>query len=364
MQKFFSKVSILSVAGMLASGVAFAQIEVSNENTGADSDNDNTVDVTTDFDEDITNSAEIENAVEASTETGDNESNENTGGGEVDTGNAEIDGELENEVNSSAVEFYTVVFGDIDGELENDTTGSESDNTNDVDVSQSLEVDLSNGAWLLNALGLAASSGDNTANENTGGGEVQTGDAEIAVAIMNEINAAYASSTGSFGDVDIEASNHQTGSDSENDNTVDVTQDIEVDVTNSAEVSNAVESAAATGDNESNDNTGGGSVDTGNAETDTEIANAVNAGGSGYAVTLPDVDVEASNDTTGSDSDNTNDVDVSNTASVEVSNSADISNEVGSSADSGGNSANENTGGGEVQTGNASVGISISNTVN
>ena len=72
MKKFLSNVSVVSLAGMMASGVAFAGIDVSNENTGADSDNENTVDVETEFDEDVTNSAEIENEAEVSSETGDN----------------------------------------------------------------------------------------------------------------------------------------------------------------------------------------------------------------------------------------------------------------------------------------------------
>ena len=364
MKQLLSKVSLLSIAGMLASGVAFADIEMSNKDTGANSDNENDFELTTSVDEEVTNSAEIENDAEASTQTGNNDASKNTGGGEVDTGNAEIDGELENEVNSSAVAFYTAVFGDVDGEFENDTTGSNSDNRNNAEVSQTLDVDLVNGAWLLNALGLTASSGHNDATQNTGGGEIDTGDAEIGVGIMNEINAASGFSSGSFGDVNIEASNRMTGADSDNDNVITVTQTIDLDVTNSASVNNDVASSTHTGGNDANQNTGGGSVRTGDAEADTEISNIVNSGGSGYDVNLPDVDVEVSNDTTGFNSDNMNDVQVSNTASLDVTNSADITNDVDSWSSSGGNEANQNTGGGEVSTGDSSVSFEISNTVN
>lgn len=364
MQKFLRKVAAVSAAGLLTAGVAFAKVEVSNTNTGADSDNDNDVDIVTDVDKDVTNSAAIENEADATTETGFNEANQNTGGGEIDTGKAEIDGELENEVNSSAVELYTAVFGAADVEAENDVTGADSDNVNTVMVEQTLDVDLFNGASLLNALGVFASSGVNTANQNTGGGEIDTGDGEIGVEIMNTVNAANGSSSGSFGDVDIEVANSHTGADSDNENDVDVTQSVDVDVTNTAEIFNGVESSATTGFNEASKNTGGGMVKTGDAEADTEIENTVNTGGSGVEIELPDVDVEASNKHTGADSDNVNAVDVSNTADVDVTNSAEIFNGVGSSASSGDNEANKNTGGGEVSTGDASVNISISNMVN
>jgi hypothetical protein len=371
MKKFLSKVSVLSVAGMLASGVAFADVnvEVSNENTGFDSTNTNDVDIQDsqdpDADIDVTNSAEIANDVDAASSTGDNSADENTGGGEIDTGNADVDGALENEVNSAAVELYTEVFGDVDVDAENDTTGAESTNENFIDVDQELDVTLTNGASLLNALGvLSASSGGNSADENTGGGEIDTGDAGVSATIINEINAGLGYE-GGFGDVSVDASNEDTGFDSDNLNDIDIDQDIDVDVTNSAGVTNDVDSSASTGDNSADENTGGGEVLTGNAETWTDISNTVNQG-SGYVggVEFGDVDVDAENDTTGAESTNENFIDVDQELDVTVTNSAGVTNDVDSSASTGGNSADENTGGGEIDTGNASVGISISNTVN
>ncbi len=363
MRKFLRKVSLVSAAGMLASGIALADIDMSNENTGSDSTNENTVDVDQTIDEDVTNSADIDNDVDADLDTGDNEANDNTGGGDVDSGDADIDGELENEVNSATVSFYTAVFGDVDGELENNTTGSDSENENDLDVSQSIDVDLDNTADLLNTLDLEADTGHNEANDNTGGGDIASGDAGIGVGIMNMLNV-ISSSIGSFGDVNVGLANRTTGSDSTNTNDVDVTQDITIHVTNDATVDNTVTSEVDTGDNEANDNTGGGKVRTGKASADTEISNKINTGGSSYNVTLPDVDVEAENNKTGSDSTNTNDVTVDNSATIDVSNDATIDNTVDSEADTGDNEANDNTGGGDISTGDASVSFSISNTVN
>jgi hypothetical protein len=363
MKKFFSKVSVLSVAGMLASGVAFAGIDVSNETTGSNSDNHNIVDADNNIDEDVTNSASISNSASATTDTGHNHANDNTGGGDVDAGDADINGEVENDVNSAAVDFYTEAFGDVDMNLENDTTGSQSTNTNDIDANQKLDVDLSNSASLTNSLGLTAQSGYNTANDNTGGGDVRTGKASIDTAIMNTINAGVGYSSGAFGDVRIDALNKKTGSNSDNHNIVDANQTIDLDVTNSASVSNTINATTDTGHNHANDNTGGGKVNSGDASAKSKIENSINQGGS-YSVELPDVDVNLSNDTTGSHSTNTNDIDASNKVEAKVSNSASVTNSVSQDAKSGNNTADDNTGGGDVTTGDASVDFHFSNTVN
>lgn len=355
------KVSVLSVASFMATGVAFAN-SAENVQTGADSDNDNDVDIDQDIDEDVDNHAAIDNEASAESSSGGNEANENTGGGEVDSGDADIEAELENVVNTLEA-YFSGNFGDVDWDLLNKITGSNSDNSNDLDVDQDIDLDIENNAWLRNCLRLLASTGENEANKNTGGGDVDTGDATAMAEVMNELNLAGELDV-KFGDVDVSATNEKTGADSDNDNDIDVDQDVDIDIANNAEVRNAVMTSASTGGNEANKNTGGGEVKTGKAESSAKITNSINQG-SGYGgIEFPDVDVDVKNDTTGYDSDNDNDVDIDQDVDIDVDNHAEVSNEVHADSSTGGNEANKNTGGGSVDTGDATVKIEISNTVN
>lgn len=361
MNNIFSKVSVLSAIGLMSSGVAFASTS-ENVRTGADSTNENDVEVEQEIDQDVDNHANILNNGNAEATTGGNSSNRNTGGGEVDSGNADISGRLRNMVNTLE-SYFSGDFGDVDWDLLNEITGSNSENENEVSVEQEIDLDVDNRAELLNALGFFASSGENTASRNTGGGEVRSGDAESGADILNRLNSGGGYEA-SFGDVHVASENSTTGADSENENDINVEQDVDVDVDNHANVVNTVMGSSTTGGNESNRNTGGGKVDSGSATTSAKIENTINQGAQNSGVEFSDVHVDTSNSTTGADSENENDVDIEQNADVNVDNHAEITNTVEQSASSGDNEASRNTGGGEVSTGDASVSIDFSNSVN
>lgn len=361
MSNLFSRVAVLSAIGLMSSGAAFASTS-ENVRTGADSTNENDVDVDQDLDQDVDNHADINNTGSAEATTGGNSSNRNTGGGEVDSGDADISGRLRNMVNTLE-SYFSGNFGDVDWDLLNEITGSNSDNENDISVEQEIDLDVENRAELLNALGLFASSGENSANRNTGGGEVRSGDAMSGADVLNRLNSGGGYEA-EFGDVHVASENSTTGADSTNENDIDVDQEIDVDVDNHANVVNTISSSSTTGGNESNRNTGGGKVDSGNAEASAKVENTINQGAQGGGVEFSDVHVDTSNKTTGADSTNENDVDVDQDADVDVDNHAEITNSVEQSASTGDNEANRNTGGGEVSTGDATVSIDFSNSVN
>lgn len=363
MSELLRKVSALSMAGLMASGVAFASTS-ENVQTGANSDNDNDVDIDQDLDTDVDNTANISNVGTATASTGGNDANENTDGGDNDTGEATIDADLENLVNTLEA-YFSGNFGDVDWDLLNKITGSNSDNDNDIDVDQDIDFDVDNYATLENILTFLAQTGGNDANQNTDGGDNETGDATAWADIMNELNFGGGSDDGvEFGDVNVSMTNQKTGADSDNDNDIDVDQDVDVDVNNTANVTNVVTSTARTGGNDANQNTSGGTNDTGDAKAGATIENKINQG-SGYGdVEFSDVDADLSNDTTGFNSNNDNDLDVDQDVDVNVNNDATVNNVVNETAQTGGNDANQNTAGGDNDTGDAEVTIDISNTVN
>ncbi|MEX1997411.1 MAG: hypothetical protein WEA04_01910 [Candidatus Andersenbacteria bacterium] len=352
---------------LVAAPVLAAEVDVTAENvmTGADSDNNNDTDVDNDLDVNVDNVGNVSNSASAAVTTGNNEQNENTEGGDVDSGAVDASTDWESIVNAGAALLDNGDGLEVSADFSNDTTGADSDNDNDLDVDHDVDLDLRNIANILNYLALSANTGDNEQNKNTMGGELTTGDVTVDSMIANLANngAGYAS-LGTT-QVDVSGSNHLTGADSNNNNDVDVDNDYDLDVDNTANLTTSVVINAHTGGNEQNRNTQGGSMTTGNVEVSTKVENSANnnssigIGGSSLAVT-----VEASNDTTGADSDNDNDVDVDNNVDIDVDNTANVSNNLTVSANTGDNEQNKNTQGGGVETGSVSINFEAFNEVN
>ena len=70
------------------------------------------------------------------------------------------------------------------------------------------------------------------------------------------------------------ASNDTTGSDSDNDATVNLDNDTTINQTNNLTVHNNIDVDSDTGDNDANDNTGDGRVITGDAEAEVGVTTA------------------------------------------------------------------------------------------
>lgn len=77
------------------------------------------------------------------------------------------------------------VFGDVDVTAVNENTGEGSTNTNEVTVSQECTVTQTDETIIENTVDADASTGGNTASENTDGGSITTGDATISISISN-----------------------------------------------------------------------------------------------------------------------------------------------------------------------------------
>lgn len=159
-----------------------------------------------------------------------------------------------------------------------------------------------------------------------------------------------------------------SGNGSSSDNTVKLNQDndVHVDQDNDAHISNDIDVTANTGGNRASGNTGGNTtVTTGDAGSTVSVDNTANKN-------VANVDsCNCTGDTTvkvarnGHGSNNTVNLDSDNNVRVDQDNDASIHNDVDSTANTGRNRANDNTGGDvRVTTGDASTTTAVSNAAN
>ncbi|MCL4339048.1 hypothetical protein M1271_05150 [Patescibacteria group bacterium] len=403
--------------------------------------------------------ANLQNKINAVTNTGFNYADLNTLNGQVSTGNTQSAVNLLNKLNSnitgvggfSTYNVYGTQTGDIVFQTGDPSVGSGFSNasptvsknsvtgagsSNDASANNSFTVKEANGndAQLVNDINLQAVTGQNSASYNTGNGTVQTGNATALGNIINMVNSnlnvsnwlmgvvniygtlagnivlpwstenstgnVTASNTGSAG---TNVTNDTTGALSTNNATSNTSDSTNFTNNNTADIASTVNATANTGNNTASINTGGGSVTTGNSNTSVSNStvantNAVDENGTvwlvivndmgkwvGYIMGAPWGATSASNglpvQQTGGGGSGTYTTDVSNSGtgalstnnatynstsdtSIANNNNAGIVNNITANADTGNNKAQYNTGAGQIQTGNAQVGLNLVNLVN
>lgn len=354
-----------------ASPVMAAEVDVtaSNEETGAESDNENEVEVENEGDVDVTNDGDVNNEADANVNTGDNEQNMNTTGGELRSGAVNASTDWESVINDG-YGLCGCPFGDEDhsvkADFSNRLTGYDSDNENSLEVDNSGDVNVRNVADVLNRLGLSANTGDNEMNMNTTGGDMETGSVGVEAGISNWANVVDGgSSDGGSTTIDVTASNEETGAESDNENSVEIENSGDKTVRNTARLNNHVDVRANTGRNEMNQNTTGGQLTTGDVAVSTDIQNVANTGGCcPTGSNNLDVSADLSNETTGYQSDNENEVEIENDGDTTLTNTADVDNDLNVRANTGDNEQNKNTTGGGVETGSVSIDFGSTTVVN
>ena len=157
----------------------------------------------------------------------------------------------------------------------NSTTGAGSENVATTQVNNSTDISSSNTAIITNNLSITANTGNNEANGNTGGGEITTGDIHGSVTINNSVNSSGIA-VPLCCDPDSNASNSTTGADSENVSRVEVSNNIDINQDNWMRIRNNLDLDLNTGGNEANDNTGIGSINTGDIDFTIDIDNSGN----------------------------------------------------------------------------------------
>lgn len=173
---------------------------------GTDSDNDIDADLSSENVVTQNNDADVYNKVDVEAETGDNDANDNTGGEvSIETGDADVNTLVANVGNFNWAELgCDCLFDDLTAKIADN--GSDTDNDIDLDLSSGKDngVFQDNGADLENELDeLEAQTGDNDAEDNTGGSEghdpaIETGDAGVDSEVVNQFNSNQAGIGGDF----------------------------------------------------------------------------------------------------------------------------------------------------------------------
>jgi hypothetical protein len=392
-------------------------VESSNNNTGADSENTADSNIDNDTEVDIDNDAQVDNVVGVDANTGDNNADENTGDGTVNSGEATIEGTLETDANTVSIsdlecstECDVVSLADLASS--NYNTGADSENTSNSTTTNTTSLGIDNDATLNNQFLFDADSGDNSASLNTGNGTITSGDAEViltAINTANNINVGYDvfnvydDQTGDliidFNSISggtpyvlggIGASNNTTGADSDNSASSDVNNTNTILIDNDGNVINNYLIDANTGDNTADKNTGDGSVTSGDANIVFNLINFLNNAmlGGGeillgvaniFGTLSGDIVIDglesgngapglgglfAGNDTTGAGSDNDASSSLSNDTDITLNNDATVLNNVSIDANTGDNTTDRNTGDGSINSGDADANLNVANIAN
>lgn len=368
------------------------EIEAQNSQTGANSENNMAVSEESYDTTAVNNNAVINNEVSAQAITGQNNANKNTGAGNIQTGDANIEVTAINVANTTVKDgslFIAVVnvFGDWFGDLlyggssllaatggqaptvtvdaSNAVTGAESTNEVEVDVNRRQEVSIDNQADINTLLEANIETGGNKANRNTLGGGIETGDGLLVLH-----SRAVANLTGVVMDpvagLIVNGLNDTTGFESQNKIKVRLNEERLLTIDNEANVSTIFWALANTGNNEASQNTTGGSILTGMIDANVGIGNLVNQImlAAGWDENDRQIETQLTNLLTGAASENENDVEAFYDLLAEVANQGVIDNIVDLILNTGGNETNKNTGGGEILTGAGCVDGSIGNEVN
>jgi hypothetical protein len=236
------------------------------------------------------NTASVENEIDAKANTGDNEANLNTGLASVTTGNSLLGLTVGTHVNDSLTEIAAGAGGTGGNFAENSTTGPLSMNSVTIKNRSRVDVDNVNDMVVKNEVNAKSNSGDNEAKKNTLGGDITTGSAKAGVGVDTEGNLNDTEITLAMGAFANQGSNSVTGPGGTSDDPriwIENNQDITVDNWNNkckshnadrlgdlndnfrpikgCDVSdigvfNDVEAKSDTGNNLGNLNTGGGDV--------------------------------------------------------------------------------------------------------
>lgn len=334
------------------------------------------------------NESDVTNVVNVNADTGDNKAEDNTNGDvEIETGDATVDVNVENTLNSNSADIDCCPSGDVDVLISGN--GVDTDNDVNLALGTSTEVYQTNEADVKNLVWAEAETGDNDAEDNTGGSvSIDTGDADVTVDLSTWANSNSAKIGGGSPTGTLSARIIGNGKDSDNDINLGLTSSVLLDQENEADVLNKVDAEAETGDNKAEDNTGGETeIETGDATVDVSVDNMVNFNWADLECGCLLEDILAKISGNGKDSDNDIKLGLSEETLAFQLNCADepgeanfvmgghhrddceLENFVDLEAESGENKAEDNTGGVEgddpsIDTGDAEANADVENSGN
>jgi len=266
---------------------AFAE-EIIVSGNGEGSSNEVTVQNNTTTTVTQSNNADVTNNVDTSATTGNNTASDNTGGDvAIVTGDVSQDVTIENSLNSSSVEIECCP---TETNIEISGNGSDSENSVSLENQSQTEVSISQNASVTNNIFGSANTGDNKANDNTGGSVlIDTGNIKVLGAIKNGPINVYSvtGGTGTGGNLDVSIASNGEGS-------INLVSLLlgglsALKLNNNAVIYNEVYWDLNTGGNEANGNTGGDvTIRTGDILFDFGIENGpINVGGVDWGCCRP-----------------------------------------------------------------------------
>lgn len=250
----------------------------------------------------------------------------------------------------------------------NNTTGSGSLNQNNWSIDHTVSVDINNESTSANDQTFSVDTGSNTVDQNTKVGDLMTGNFIGNIHVDNSLNTGNIHLMNADpGNIAFVLGNGTTGFQSDNENNVAIDVTHNIDINNTSSIENGLNLSANTGDNSVTDNTVAGNFHTGNISMGALLQNQANGsmgnvdlgGMGGVSVTG-----HLLNTITGANSTNTNNVSVDANTNVDVNNTASINNDTNVSANTGGNTASNNTVLGNVSTGGVSLNVTTTNSAN
>ena len=279
-----SAVSIVNNAGMNAAELELCDCdldaEIKIEGNGSDSDNEVELENKTKTEAYQENTVDVENDVKAESNTGDNDADDNTGG-EVTIDTGDVSTLILTKTNAGMNALRIAAGQGNGGMLSAWISGNGSDSENEIELDHETEtyVEQTNEVDVDNDIDGEVNSGDNEADDNTGGlVEIMTGDVELGIGVETNSSFNYADVAGCGCLLDGLVKIAGNGTDSENEVEVEVEDELEVFQDNTDDVETDVEGELETGDNSAEDNTGGvdgddPSIDTGDAEGVVSVEN-------------------------------------------------------------------------------------------
>jgi hypothetical protein len=326
---------ILDFDSVCLSGCLGDDMLVKNSGNGVDSTNDAHVNAAVDSLTFQQNDASVENSMILESDSGNNSADKNTGGDSIiETGDASVSANAltfaNNNLEGNVIYSVVNIFGDLVGDLifpegmccfesataQNMGNGADSQNSADLDLSNTDLTYQFNNVDIKNNLIIYADTGENVTSKNTGGSSsIETGKANVEAEVVNIANtniaggdwwlvivneagnwvgkilgapvgALFAGSSG----FDISENEEgeffvtNSGNGANSQNTISVNQDM-MDTTvqtNTADITNNLNLSANTGDNSASRNTGGdSSITTGDANVIANLVNFVNNNVSG-----------------------------------------------------------------------------------
>lgn len=348
-----------------------ADTSITESGNGANSDSNVSVSTSNTSNVTQSNSADVTNTVNTTSNTGGNSASDNTGGNSsISTGVSNSTVGISNALNNNAAHVDgTGSMGTTNIDVNNN--GASSGNSVNTSSDNTAGIFQNNSANVSNVVSANQTTGDNHANDNTNGSSsISTGMATSTVNMGTTANQNMAS----IGDPSLNGGSSDpmnltiSGNGKSSDNSIAVSNDqsATIEQGNSACVTNDVTTTQKSGDNSASDNTGGdSSVSTGATNSIVGLFTAVNnneaqlgndwvAGGDGLNVNTAD---------NGAKSDNGISVDANNSIGVFQGlegngNDAHVLNIVANNGKTGFNHASDNTMGSDM----VSTGVSNSTT--